>query len=126
MFRWLTKLGRSSRARPAREVLLNEALELAMDWGESWLAPIQERLRQQRRYLRREELDELNAACQEAMKLGHETAYALVRSRGKHATQDEFLAIVLARHPWLTAENSARLFKQSMYYAWKTGGPPRA
>ena len=49
----------------------------------------------------------------------------LVRRKGKDATQDEFVGTVLARYPWVTAANAARLFNQSMYYAWKTGGPPR-
>src|SRR6267142_424250 len=104
MFRWLSRLGGSSRARPARDVLLNDGLELAMDWGEDWLAPIQDRLLQQHAYLRREELDELNATCQDAMKSGHDIAYKMVRESGMNVTQDEFTALVLAKYPWLNAQ----------------------
>ena len=125
MFRWLGRFGKSSRQRSAREVLLNEGLELAMDWGENWLAPVQDRLLQRHAYLQREELDELNATCQQAMSFGHETVYEMVREKGKNISQDEFVPLVLAKHPWLNAENTTRLFNQSMYYAWKTGGPPR-
>ena len=125
MLRWLARLGRASRSGPGREALLNEGLELAMDWGENWLAPVQERLHRKHPKLQRTELDEVNAACQQAMKLGHDTAYGLVRRKGKDATQDEFTQAVLASYPWVTAANAARLFNQSMYYAWKTGGPPR-
>ena len=125
MIRWLSRLSKSSRLRPAHEALLNEGLELAMDWGENWLAPIEDRLLQRHVYLQRAELDELNAACQEAMKFGHETAYEMVRERGKNIDQDEFVSLARARYPWLNAENTVRLFNQSMYYAWKTGGPSR-
>ena len=119
---WIT---RWTRAKPSREALLNDGLELAMNWGENWLAPIQERLHQQHRHLRPEELDELNNVCQDAMKFGHEIGYELVRERGREAGPDEFASRVLARYSWVSAENAARLFKQSMYYAWKAGGPAR-
>jgi len=123
MYRWLRRLGSSLRARPTREVLLNDGLELAMDWGENWLAPIQERLLKRHAHLQREEVDELNAICQDAMKFGHGIAYKLVRERGREVAQDEFMPLVLAAYPWVNTENAARLFTQSMYYAWKTGGP---
>ena len=125
MFRWLRRLIGPSSASPAPGVLLNDGLELAMDWGENWLAPVQDRLHQLHPDLRPEELNELNAACQEAMKVGHEIAYELVRERGQNVTQGDFILSVQAKHPWINAGNGARLFNQSMYYAWKTGGPPR-
>ena len=118
---WLKRLFRP--APPRRSELLNRGLELAMDWGENWLAPIQERLHQQYRHLSREELDELNASCQAAMKFGHATAYELVHEQGKNVDEDEFTARVLVSHPWVDAANIARLFRQSMYYVWKGGGP---
>lgn len=123
MFRWLVNLGKASRTKPTREALLNEGLDLAMDWGEDWLAPIQGRLAKRHPDLRRDQLDELDTVCQEAMRFGHETAYDLVRMQGKDATQDVFVPLVIARYSWLTSETAARLFNMSMYYAWKTGGP---
>jgi hypothetical protein len=123
VFRWLAKLGKASRTKPTREALLNEGLDLAMDWGEDWLAPIQGRLAKRHPDLRRDQLDELDAVCQEAMRFGHETAYDLVRRQGKGATQDTFVPLVIARYSWITSETADRLFNMSMYYAWKTGGP---
>jgi len=126
---WFTRFMRSLLAaapKPTREALLNDGLELAMDWGENWLAPIQERLHRRHPHLQVEELDELNAASQEAMKFGHETAYQLVRAKGKNIDEGEFLQLVLVRYAWLSAENKGRLFRQSMYYAWKAGGSVRA
>ena len=68
MPRWRLGFGRAAGSKPTRETLLNNGLELAMDWGEDWLAPIQDRLLQRHRSLRRDELDELDTACREAMK----------------------------------------------------------
>jgi hypothetical protein len=125
MPRWRLGFGKAAASKPTRETLLNDGLELAMDWGEDWLAPIQDRLLQRHRSLQRAELDELDAACREAMKFGHETAYAMVHEHGKNVSQEAFVPLVRARYPWVSAENGARLFNQSMYYAWKTGGPAR-
>ena len=124
MFAWLRRFASASRRRAQPQVLLNEGLALAMDWGQDWLAPIQDRLRRQHPYLLAHELDELNATCQQAMQWGHESAYALVRSRGQDIRPDDFAAAVLARYPWVNSANVARLFNQSIYYACKTGGPP--
>ena len=98
-------------------------LALAMDWGEHWLAPIQGRLAQQHPRLGRAELDELDSVCQEAMRFGHETVHDLVRQHGRKVAYADFAAVFRAKYPWARAENSARLFDQGLYYAWKTGGP---
>ncbi len=126
MFDWLRRLRFSSaRAKPPRDVLLNDGLELAMNWGESWLAPIQERLRLMHPRLGAAELDELNQACQAAMKFGHETAYELVQTHGAEADALGFGSTVRGRYPWISEENLMRLFRQSLYYVWKAGGPAR-
>jgi hypothetical protein len=113
MLKWLQRIGIRARNTGSPEALLNDGLALAMDWGEDWLAPIQNRLARQHPRLSRGELDQLNAACQEAMRFAQETIHAMVRERGTNVLAD----------PWATAENTARLFSQGMYYAWKTGGP---
>jgi hypothetical protein len=123
MLDWRRRFGLRSRAQPAREDLLNEGLALAMDWGESWLAPIQARLAQQHPRLQRVELDELNAVCQTALRFGHETVHDMVRRSGKEVTQADFSAAFLAANPWASPDNVMRLFNQGLYYAWKTGGP---
>ncbi len=124
MLNWLRRLT-SSRTQPSRETLLNDGLELAMNWGENWLAPIQERLRLQHPRLSAAELDELNEACQAAMKFGHETAYELVQTQGADADALGFGSTVRGRYPWISEENLVRLFRQSLYYVWKGGGPAR-
>ena len=123
MLDWLKKLTRGRPTPPARETLLNDGLEMAMDWGESWLAPIQDRLRQRHPQLDPAQLDELNAACQAAMKFGHATAYELAHEGGPQVAPEAFAARVRAEHPWISADNVERLQRQSLYYAWKAGGP---
>ena len=56
--------------------------QLTVHAREDWLAPIQERLRERHPRLTRAELDELDATCRAAMKLGHETVHTLVRTLG--------------------------------------------
>lgn len=111
--------------RVARETLLNDGLALAMDWGDQWLAPIQERLARQHPTLEPHELDELNDACQAAMRFGHETAYRLVAPGGTELDASAFAVAVRERFPWIDAANGERLLRQSLYYLWKAGGPPR-
>ena len=53
---------------------LNVGLNIAMEWGEDWLQPIQERLRAQFPKLDVATLDECNEICQAAMRTGYELA----------------------------------------------------
>jgi hypothetical protein len=115
----------TARSKPSREALLNDGLELAMDWGENWLAPIQGRLHKIHPRLQISELDEIDAACRQAMNFGHETLYELRIRQGKDVSTEEFTASLLAQFPWVSPANAARLFNQSTYYAWKAGGPAR-
>ena len=124
MFGWLRRSTARSGASLDPDALRNEGLALAMDWGEDWLAPIQQRLRERHPRLTRAELDELDSTCRAAMRLGHETVHALVRTHGKDLALAAFAERFAAQVPWASAENVERLFKQGLYYAWKTGGPP--
>jgi hypothetical protein len=119
--KWLARL----RRRPRREALLNDGLALAMNWGDQWLAPIQERLQAQHPWLAAAELDDLDAACQAAMRLGHETAYRLAAENAQQVDPDAFIRSVRARFAWVDDANAERLLRQSVYYLWKAGGPPR-
>ena len=59
------------------------------------------------------------------MTLGHEIAYELTRRPEQSDNEERFAERMLALHPWINAQNVARLSRQSVYYASKTGGPPR-
>ncbi len=106
---------------PEQNVLLNEGLALAMDWGDHWLAPIDARLRERHRHLRPDQLAELNAACQAVLRLGHETAHRHMRGSAEPPSVESFSSLVRTNYPWVNQENLARLFSQSLYYAAKTG-----
>lgn len=121
--RWFERL--SGHRKPDSAALLNEGLDLSMDWGENWLAPIQSRLHKNWPHLKPAELEELNAACQRAMKFGHDTLYELRTSQGKEVDVEDFTSLLLAAFPWVNAANATRLFNQSTYYAWKAGGPAK-
>ena len=118
---WLRKL---FRRRAPREALLNEGLTLAMDWGEDWLSPIDNRLRERHPYLRADELANINDECQHVMRWGHELVHVRLQD-AKGVDADDFARRVSERHPWIDQENMARLLTQSTYYAAKTGGYAR-
>jgi hypothetical protein len=111
--------------RPTEEELLNEGLGLAMDWGESWLSPINGRLRERHRHLKADELDRLNVAAQGAMRLAHETVHTLLRSGLPNASIEALAPVMKSRYPWVDEENLARLLKHGIYYAAKVGGHAR-
>jgi len=96
-----------------------------MDWGNNWLAPINARLHERHRYLETEELAALNAACQGALRLGHETVHRQFREGAKPVSLTSFSAVVRETYPWVSQENLSRLLNQSLYYAAKTGGYAR-
>lgn len=120
---WLAKL---LQRRTDAGTVRNDGLALAMDWGESWLSPIQGRLRQQYGYLGPAELDEINSDCQGAMRLAHETVYGWVRDGANNMAAEGLEAVLRAKYPWISPANIHRLFNQSLYYATKAGGPARS
>jgi hypothetical protein len=101
--------------------ILNAGLDLAMEFGEHWLSPIQERLAAKCPSLSAAELDAYNDACRAAMHFGHEQVALKIREAGNdHAKHfRRFRTAVLARYPWISAGNLKRLFSQGCYYAMK-------
>jgi hypothetical protein len=122
MFSWLKSRKTSEPDCSSRDELLNEGLSLAMEWGENWLKPIQERLALRRPALSQSELDEINAICQAAMKFGHDSVYDLALKSGSKTKLEDFEPVMRARYPWANSENLSHLFSQGMYYAWKDKG----
>jgi hypothetical protein len=121
MLSWFRSL---LQRRPSESELLNEGLGLAMDWGESWLSPINARLQQLHPYLGAAELEESNAACQGAMRLAYEAVHALLHD-GLNPTAQLLAPVVRAQYPWVNDENLSRLLRQGTYYAAKMGGHGR-
>ncbi len=119
---WLARL---LRRAPSLDEARNDGLALAMDWGEQWLSPIQERLRQHHRSLGTSELDRINDECQGAMRLGHEAVHAFIRDGEPALLVESLDPILRAKYPWVSDANMQRLFQQGLYYATKAGGPAR-
>ncbi len=94
--------------------LANEALHLAMEWGKDWLQPTQARMKTRHPELNDAQLDEYDKLAQEAMRYGHRLVY---ESPG--CEREGFARAVLAKYPWVSAENIGRLHSQGQYYAMK-------
>ena len=99
--------------------LLNTGLSLAMAWDADWLKPIQPRLAEQFPTLTPEELDEINASCQQAMRAGHALVASLAKKDGINVGYSEWETEFLHHYPWVNQENLSRLFSQGMYYNLK-------
>lgn len=105
--------------QPHKEHLLNIGLALAMAWGKDWLTPIQPRLVEQFPALTPEELDEINAVCQQAMRAGHAMVATLAKKDGPNVNFSKWETEFSLRYPWVSRENLGRLFSQGMYYNLK-------
>ncbi len=103
--------------------ILNVGLELAMAFGEHWLSPIQSRLGERFAELSPDQLDGYDAACREAMRVGHEQARLALREHpdSQERAYELFRTKVRARFVWIDDANLSHLFSQGCYYAWKDG-----
>lgn len=106
--------------------ILNVGLSLALEWGENWLRPIQERLARLYPNLRSDQLDECNSTCQSVMKLSNKLILSsttlqlsMAKGEGLQTGQKEWEMAILKSYPWINKENLGQLFSQGMYYAMK-------
>ncbi len=107
-------------------IILNDGLKLAMEWGEEWLQPIQERLGRSHPALDRKELDRYDKTCRAAMQRGHRLVPLCWRRPGTDETTAlaAFIEQMRKEYEWISDENLNRLYSQGMYYAWKNGDIP--
>lgn len=102
--------------------ILDTGLGLAMEWGDQWLMPIQQRLALLHPELGALELELYNEACGSAMRYGHQQIVDCLRQ-----TRDDdklfriWSATMMREFPWISAERLNRLYSQGRYYAWKDG-----
>ena len=101
------------------EDILNAGLNLAMEFGQNWLQPIQERLAKKYPKLNSTKLDEYNDVCQSAMKLGHDSMFKLSENNDVETRVEELAEIVREQYPWVTDKNISKLYSQGMYYSMK-------
>ena len=102
--------------------ILDTGLDLAMEWGDQWLMPIQARLALLHPNLGALELELYNEACGSAMRFGHELVIeCLTQTREDEALFDIWSETMQREFPWISPERLNRLFSQGRYYAWKDG-----
>jgi hypothetical protein len=106
---------RSSTTPPDLEgSILNVALDLALEWGEYFLKPTQPRMAKLYPGLSGAQLDAYDVAARAVMSRAFGMLY------DSPETDREGLArFVHAQHPWVNANNMARLHTQGVYYAHK-------
>ena len=108
--------------KEGEEVLLNYALDIAQEWGDDWLKPIQDRLGKSYPSFTIEELENYNTIAQSAMKLGHDLVYSMAEKQGRNKiSQGKWEESYLTRYPWVDKKNLSHLFSTGMYYAMKDG-----
>jgi len=100
---------------------MNYALNLAQEWGDNWLQPIQDRLNKAYPNLTQDELNNYNAIAQEAMKFGYNLVYSMVEQQGIHIDDVQWKIEYSSRFPWVDKQNLSHLFSTGKYYAWKDG-----
>lgn len=103
--------------------ILNQSLTLALEWGENWLQPIQERIIAEYPNLSHTQADFLNSVCKHTMT---DIEIFIYQTLSKERIDADILRVLLIsyineKYSWINESNSARLFSQGCYYAWKDG-----
>ena len=121
MIDWLLRLaGLRHPASPAgMSAVLNDALDIALDWG-NWLSPIQDRLLLMHRQLTATQLGEINDLCHAAVRASLAIALRLSRECEMSALKNRFDAELLEQYPWISNENRERIYRHAIYHATKT------
>ena len=108
--------------------ILNKGLEFALEFGPSWLQPIQSRLSAIFPELRPDELDKYDSVCRAAMRKGHDYVYKALEAatdEKRKIKQTEIanplVSFLHQEYPWIDSENLKRILSQGFYYAWKDG-----
>lgn len=95
-------------------LLLNQALELATEWGENFRKPIHDRIRVFHPNLTNEEIDELTQIA----KTAESRVYAIAElEMNGEISEYAIIDVALAEFPWISRDNAARLKNIGMYYA---------
>lgn len=114
--------------KPTEAEVLNTGLVFAMEFGENWLKPIQQRLFKKYSYLTKEQLDSYNSICKTALSDGIkfiETTLEKIaderRTIHEQELKDQLRVFMQSKYPWIDRNTVAHLFNQGCYYGWKEG-----
>lgn len=106
---------------PFSESVLNDGLEVALEWGPNLSKPYGPRLAERHPNLTPLQLAEVEKLCKGAMDFGHNLVYELATKAGGVSQITGFDPIMKARYPWMNAKNHSMILSQGRYYAWKDG-----
>lgn len=106
--------------RPFGDKILNDGLEVALEWGPNLAKPYGSRLAERQPQLSQPQLAEVEKTCKGAMDFGHNLIYEMAGKSGLTKFED-FEPTMKARYPWINAKNLSQIRNQGMYYAWKDG-----
>jgi hypothetical protein len=95
-------------------VILNETLDLALEWGEYFAKPTQPRLAKLHADLTEAQLNAYDAAVRVVMSRTFGMLYESPETDRKSVER-----FVHAKHPWVNANNISRMHSQGMYYAMR-------
>ena len=108
--------------------ILNSGLKFALEFGETWLKPINKRLSKKYPWLTLAELNYYNDVCVSIRESGHKFVYDVLENLehdGKTIEEEllksQLSTYVLDKYLWINQENINHLFSQSCYYAWREG-----
>ena len=117
-----------SEKNPSEVEILNSGLSFAMEFGQNWLQPIQERLAKKFSFLSSLELDNYNATCKNVMDNGQEFVYKILENLVENnqtikemELKQKFADFILSEYNWIDKKNISKLFSQICYYAYKDG-----
>lgn len=104
---------------PVSDEVLNDAVHLALEWGEHWGKPVDSRLMAKHPSVTPAEARQADQLCREVMSYSFDQ---IAKAYLGQTSREEAVRNVRTRYPWLAAENLSRLENQGMYYAWKDNG----
>ncbi len=102
--------------------IINEGLQLHLEFGENWLTDIDNRLSVKHPELSKTELRDIDKLCRKVAKEANDFVRTNpVKKEGKVTFIDslDFKTYVLGRYNWVNKVNLNRLYSQSCYYAMK-------
>lgn len=94
--------------------LANRALDLSMDWGEDFLKPTQPRMAKLYPQLTPAELDAYDALARTVTRFSNALLYD-----SPHTALEDFAVVIKQKFPWVTRENTSRMYGQGTYYSMK-------
>jgi hypothetical protein len=108
--------------------ILNSALDLAMDFGENWLKPINDRLLSKYKFLTQDQLNNYDLVARAAMNKGHKFIYDTLLKAEDDTTRifekqlnEDFISFIKSEEPWINESNIRKMYNQGKYYAWRDG-----